>query len=44
MTARVKDIDYAGRISVVEASGPVVVEVCERCGRRREISFRRASG
>lgn len=41
--ALVNDIDDEGR-TVVEVSGPVVVEVCERCGRRREIPFRKEPG
>lgn len=43
-TASVKDIDDRGLVSPQTMTGPVVVEVCERCGRRREIGFRRAAG
>ena len=42
--AMVKDIDDEGRVSIVEMRGPVVFEVCERCGRLREIGFRRDRG
>ena len=42
--ALVNDIDDEGRPTVMEVSGPVVVEVCERCGRRREVSFRKEPG
>ncbi len=40
----VRSINVRGRISDVEKAGPVVVEACERCGRRREIAFRKESG
>lgn len=33
-----------GLVSIIEMRGPVVVEVCERCGRRMEIGFMRGQG